>query len=91
MLHYEPQYKQAKVVILNDMGMKLLIAEIKADETGYHSKPLFISPFLRAIPHFYAECMRCIYKIYLAPEKDRSDQLTLTESGIIHVGNQKFA
>lgn len=67
MLQLIPQEKRAKIVMLSDMGIKLLIAEIQADnEDGFTSNPIFISPFLRAIPNFYKESMRCIYATYFA-------------------------
>ncbi len=90
-LQLKPQQKAARVVILNDMGMKLLVAEITADNaSGYKSKKLFASPFLRMIPPFYAESMRCIYVLFLAPQSATSRDLKIFSEGSKQVGDQKF-
>lgn len=91
MLQLKPQQKTARVVILNDMGMKLMVAEITADNAaGYESKKLFASPFLRMIPPFYAESIRCIYALFLAPQSATSRDLIIFNKGSKLIGDQTF-
>lgn len=92
MLQLIPQEKRAKVVMLNDMGMKLLIAEIRADkEDGFTSNPIFISPFLRAIPNFYKESMRCIYATYFAETTPETiTNFSLKKDGVRLIGDRSF-
>jgi len=90
MLKLYPAQRTARVVIMNDMGMKLLAAEIKADSSrGYKSRKIFASPFLRMIPPFYAESMLCIYEMFLAPNPGTS-VLKITTEGIKQFGSRKF-
>ncbi|WP_320007317.1 hypothetical protein [Maridesulfovibrio sp.] len=86
-----PAQRNARVVIMNDMGMKLLVAEIIADGyEGYESHKIFASPFLRMIPSFYAESMHCIYEMFLAPNPGTS-ALTVTTDGTKQIGSREFA
>ncbi|TIH15796.1 hypothetical protein D0S45_09440 [Marinifilum sp. JC120] len=92
MLQLNPEQKTARVVMLNEMGMKLLVAEISADNAnGFESKKLFVSPFLRMIPPFYNESMRCIYEMYLAPKDAASGGQNIITKGSKQVGNREFA
>ncbi|SMF20971.1 hypothetical protein [Desulfovibrio gilichinskyi] len=108
-LLYSPESRYAKIVILNEMGLKLFIAEIKAIkhkkvnryQKEYTSKPLYISPFIRAIPHFYEEAMDCIYELYLSNpplgintnssdfQKERSPYV-ITGKGAVQIKNYIF-
>lgn len=92
MIHLMPQERQAKVVMLNDMGMKLLIAEIYVDnEQEIVSKSIFVSPFLQAIPHFYKESVKSIYTIFLEGNDPKIiKQFTLQTNGLKHIGNRDF-
>lgn len=92
MLQLKPEQKTARVVILNDLGMKLLVAEITADNAGgFESKKLFISPFMRMIPPFYDESMRCIYELYLAPHHTVAEQANIVTEGNKQIGDRTFA
>ncbi len=108
-LLYSPEFRYAKIVILNEMGLKLFIAEIKAFtpkkvnryQKEYTSKPLYISPFIRAIPHFYEEAVDCIYELYLSDpplgidtnssdfRKERSPYV-ITGKGSVQINNHIF-
>lgn len=91
MLQLKPQQRTARVVILNDMGMKLLVAEITADNAGgYKSKKLFTSPLLRMVPPFYAESMRCIYALFLAPQSANTRDLKISSESSKQVGDKTF-
>ncbi|NDV26733.1 hypothetical protein [Desulfovibrio sp. JC010] len=92
MLQLKPEQKTARVVMMNDMGMKLLVAEIIADgASGFKSRKLFSSPFLRMIPPFYDESMRCIYAMYLAPQSAASSRSNIVTEGSKIIGNREFA
>ncbi|CCO23426.1 hypothetical protein [Maridesulfovibrio hydrothermalis] len=97
MIQYSPQDRRVKVVMLNDMGMKLLVAEIRTSkDQGYETTPVFISPFLRAIPHFYDESMRCIYELYLVNnaakgKTHKNSPLQINCNGIMQIGSRAFA
>ncbi|WP_432737377.1 hypothetical protein [Maridesulfovibrio sp. FT414] len=92
MLHLNPEQRTARVVMLNDIGLKLLVAEIIAYDTGkFESKLLFASPFLRMIPPFYDESMRCIYKMYFTQHQADSMGTKISTEGIKKIGNREFA
>ena len=74
------------------MGMKLLVAEITADNEGrFESKKIFASPFLRMIPPFYDESMRCIYELYLAPQSTDLKETKIITEGKKRIGNREFS
>ncbi|WP_320173239.1 hypothetical protein [Maridesulfovibrio sp.] len=92
MLQLKPEQRNARVVMLNDMGMKLLVAEITADDAGgFESKKIFSSPFLRMIPHFYDESMQCIYEMFLAPEQSAVQGINIITKGKKIIGKREFA
>ncbi len=92
MLQLNPAQRNARVVLLNDMGMKLLVAEITAgDAGGFESKELFSSPFLRMIPHFYDESMHCIYEMFLAPQHSAFKRANIITKGKKIIGKREFA
>ncbi|WP_319776895.1 lipoprotein [Maridesulfovibrio sp.] len=92
MLQLMPEQRKAQVVMMNEMGMKLLVAEIIADDKGgYESKKIFESPFLRLIPHFYNESMSCIYEMFLAPQSATSGAINIVTEGSRQIADRKFA
>lgn len=91
MLQFIPVEKKVRLIMLNEMGIKLLVVEVQAvSEHGYEAHPIFISPFIRAVPYFYDETTRCIHEMYLA-ESHKQDSLFITETGQKRIGNRDFA
>ncbi|WP_320172119.1 hypothetical protein [Maridesulfovibrio sp.] len=66
MLRVQPASGTARIIIMNELGIKLLIADIRAvDGNGFESRTIFSSPFARAVPFLQEETSRCIYRMFL--------------------------
>lgn len=90
LLQLTPEKRHARVLIMNDMGMKLLVSEVKASQrSGVESRLIFLSPFLQGIPSFYEESVCCIYEMYLN-NATNSKELLISRKAPQKIGNRTF-
>ncbi len=90
LLQLTPGKRHARVLIMNDLGMKILVSEIKASqEDDIESRLIFLSPFLQGIPSFYEESVRCIYEMYLN-NTPNNKKLLISRKTPKKIGNRTF-